>query len=428
MLGLTCGLVWPVSAQNDSNNRPPRPSAAGATSNDGPVVIDVAGRVGPAGEARWERQAASGWAEALRETAGNRGTTSFLAWARARPVGVAPAQLEAIRRTERWLIAARRAAIALDERTALSALGLAVRALEADAAVPGVAAWLAEAHLAMAVVAAQAGRDALFEAALERAAIFDGGRVLRAAEAPPAVVARAEAVLRGVATRPRGRFVVRSTPAGASVFVDDRLQGETPLEVQVPTGRHVLRLEAPGQVPFGTLIDVFEGTRAPIVASLAATETFRLAEKAAARSAAGDLAGVLEVLAALGPAAPEVWWVRARGDRAVVARCDARGCEGPIRVEGAPGSWPARSPSRWAHAAAATAHARSLAWLDARLGTLASSPMPRAMPPRRRWATWLTTGVVIVGAGVAAGLTLRRSPQDALQIPVDLGGLPGGEP
>jgi hypothetical protein len=62
----------------------------------------------------------------------------------------------------------------------------------------------------------------------------------RPAPAPPA--ARASDV--------RGRIVVRSTPPGAIVRIDGRLQGETPITVRdLPLGAHTLQVARPGYVP-----------------------------------------------------------------------------------------------------------------------------------------------------------------------------------
>ena len=49
------------------------------------------------------------------------------------------------------------------------------------------------------------------------------------------------------ATRPTGRLVVQ-TRAPASVFIDGRLRGQTPLEIDsLGAGTHVLRVSAPGR-------------------------------------------------------------------------------------------------------------------------------------------------------------------------------------
>jgi hypothetical protein len=78
---------------------------------------------------------------------------------------------------------------------------------------------------------------------------------------------------RGAAAAGRAEFYgslsVESLPAGASVFLDGRLIGTTPLaSVRVPAGSHVVRLDRTGFLPWTTSIQVVSGQPVRVTASL----------------------------------------------------------------------------------------------------------------------------------------------------------------
>ncbi len=82
-----------------------------------------------------------------------------------------------------------------------------------------------------------------------------------AAGAPPRPVA-------SVGNLPGG-LIVESRPAGASVFVDGMLIGQTPLSLPgIDAGTHRIRIEATGYRPWTTTVAVVAGTRARVAASL----------------------------------------------------------------------------------------------------------------------------------------------------------------
>jgi PEGA domain len=65
----------------------------------------------------------------------------------------------------------------------------------------------------------------------------------------------------------RGRIVVRSTPSGAIVRVDGRLQGETPITIRDLTlGAHTVQVARPGFVPFSDRIVLSRATPSQTVA------------------------------------------------------------------------------------------------------------------------------------------------------------------
>jgi hypothetical protein len=66
-----------------------------------------------------------------------------------------------------------------------------------------------------------------------------------------------------------GVLVVDSRPSGASVFVDGRLAGTTPVEVSsVDAGSHALRLELDGYRRWTSAVRVVAGERNRVTASL----------------------------------------------------------------------------------------------------------------------------------------------------------------
>lgn len=341
------------------------------------------------------------------------GTTLRAFAERVAPVDtVAPEDLRVFAQIEALLMAARRSAARLEERDALRALAGAERLAAQHLAVPGVAAWYAEVELAIAVTSSQAGMTRLADAALRRAASVDPERTVQAAEARPELVAQSREIARAVATRPRGRFMLRADAPGARAFLDDRPLGALPRAAEAPVGQHVLRVEAPGHRAYARIIDVLEGERAPVVVSLAPSEALLAARRAEAAARAGEveaLARALSAMRAQDPPQVEVLWVgEGPLDRAVRVRCDAAGCDPPARLE----------PGGAIGAAASLADA--LRWLE-------ESPLPiaDAEPPWwERWYVWAGAGAVIAAA-VAAIVALAQPQGPApLVIDIDTRGLP----
>src|SRR5262249_20886119 len=142
-----------------------------------------------------------------------------------------------------------------------------------------------------------------------------------------------------VAIAATGALAVRVNAERAQVYLDDVAQGRAPLTVRAAVGRHLLRVEAAGHRAYGTFIDVFEGTRPPL--SIApAPEPAQVAARALDRAAqSGDYAAVARATRSLKQAGGElaaVWVMELaeRGPRALLERCDAAGCFGPVRVNG----------------------------------------------------------------------------------------------
>ncbi len=117
---------------------------------------------------------------------------------------------------------------------------------------------------------------------------------------------------------PTGRLSIESEPAGAEVVVDGVVRGPTPLELELPFGRHVVRLERFGRQPGAVVAEVAAGQTGRTHLTLAAAEGEDLVEQIAVRVARGAFDGgspdALSVLAhALGVRAVVV--VEASGPR-----------------------------------------------------------------------------------------------------------------
>jgi hypothetical protein len=111
----------------------------------------------------------------------------------------------------------------------------------------------------------------LSESAFARASSLDVSRKLQAAEAPPWLVERARAAERKSAAAALTQARVEVTPAGAHLRLDGRELGAAPLELLVPSGSHVLQVDAPGYVTYASLLELGPGRRLPIQIQLAPT-------------------------------------------------------------------------------------------------------------------------------------------------------------
>jgi hypothetical protein len=105
---------------------------------------------------------------------------------------------------------------------------------------------LARAHLLAGAIYLARGRAEAARQRIQRALDLDPELAPPRDRFAPEVLAEVAAVRGAQATRPTGRLVI-GAPVPASVFIDGRLRGETPLEVEgLGQGTHVLRLSAPG--------------------------------------------------------------------------------------------------------------------------------------------------------------------------------------
>ena len=331
-----------------------------------------------------------------------------VAWANARAAALGDVRRERVepfREVEGMLVEARRESASLREGAALSLLARAEGIVADHADVPGAAAWLAEVYTAIGITAAQAGSSRLMEDALSKAATLDRTRGVRAAEAPPEVVARAEAIAGAVATRETGSFEVRASAPNARVFLDDEEIGAVPRVVRAPVGRHVLRVTAEGHLPWGRAIEVLEGRRATIDVALSPDPIVREARSLSAAARVIDPEQIASSVSAL--RGLDAAWVIHVGEapryRALFVACTARGCAEPRRLE------VDEVPIVIPRGSAGSSHVRD-AIVSGRLWVRA--PPPRTLPPEElslweRWWVW-AGAAVIVGAAVSAAIVLTR--------------------
>ena len=324
-----------------------------------------------------------------------------------------PARLDELERVEQLLTQARELAGSLHEGRALALLAQALAVAEANADLPGSSAWIAETSVAMGLVAHQAGLSELSELQFARAATLDSTRVLRAGEAPPNVIARLSEVLRSVGTRPVGTFTVRVEPvhASANVFIDDvALPGRL---VEVPAGTHVLRVEAPGYLPYGTVMNVLEGERPLVVVRLSPRPALEIALAIERSAEHTDLSAMSQSLAELeareGLAATVcVIEPSSVSDRALVHCCLPGTCLSPVRLEGED------DPITFNILSASDV----MATLDVDRAWLAAAPRFEEASWWEHWTVWVGAGAVLTSAAVALAIALAPEPEQRLQVQV----------
>jgi PEGA domain len=113
--------------------------------------------------------------------------------------------------------------------------------------------------------------DAVYEVQL--AAVDTHGHIIAAAverceicghaEVDELVVDRSAALAAKVMLlqRQAPRLALRSRPSGAAVWIDDRLVGHTPLELEVAAGEHEVRVAVPGHMPQRRRVTAVAGTQ-----------------------------------------------------------------------------------------------------------------------------------------------------------------------
>lgn len=323
--------------------------------------------------------------------------------------GATPADLRTLYAVEAALDEARRRASELDERAALAAVARAERSAPALVAMPGGRVFLAEIEITLALVAWQLGDRALAEASLARALSLDPRRRLRAADADPDLVARADALLAAIERRPREPLVVRAD-VEASVFVDDVLVGRTPLRAEVRAGEHVVRVVAPEHAPYAIRLYVTRATTLDLALSPTPAARHLVRLERALDAAAHDAAAFDEVVELLGALAAEGHVVEAalvRGDALVV--CDRGGCTAAVEADGT-GPLPERDLSpraAWATLGDPAASMRA----DRSVALRERRRRDREARVRRRRILGIAGGIVGAGVVTTVGLVARPTPE-----------------
>ena len=119
--------------------------------------------------------------------------------------------------------------------------------------------------------------------ALDPAASLDGGSF------HDTVVALFVEAQKAAEKTPTGAMTVYATPAAAAVWVDGRFRGSSPLVVEsLAEGRHYVRVERDGYLPFAAAVDVGRAQEETVQATLRPTKKLATFDELAARMATGS--------------------------------------------------------------------------------------------------------------------------------------------
>ncbi len=158
----------------------------------------------------------------------------------------------------------------VDLPVAADAYAAALVAFEQGAAAITDIAEVVDAYDKQAITLALSGESSSAKAAWERALALDPGfRV--AADAAPRVKRAFDDVARAWRKPPMGQLTVYATSGAAEVWVDGVLRGAAPLTLEVPAGRHLVRVFREGYRAWGGGIDVKKGAEATVQAALKPT-------------------------------------------------------------------------------------------------------------------------------------------------------------
>lgn len=161
----------------------------------------------------------------------------------------------------------------VDLPVAADAYGQALVAYEQGAAALTDIAEVVETFNAQATTFALQGDRESAESAWARALALDPGHRLPA-DAAPRVKKIFDAVLKTWTNPPMGQLTVYSTSGAAEVWIDGVPRGSSPLTVDVPAGRHLVRVYREGFRAWGGAVEVKKGQEATAQAALKPTKLF----------------------------------------------------------------------------------------------------------------------------------------------------------
>lgn len=199
--------------------------------------------------------------------------------------GAVPAStLERFRRVRDAIDEGWRAFVRVQVELAASRLAVARTDAEALVAYPGGAVLYADAALRLGAVLEHQGRSLDGRAAIALALALDPDRPISLAEFSPDVVAVVDSV-RTSQTRPTRPVRLTTEPAGATITVDGKELGRSPLDVDLALGQHVVVAHLPLHEPRALAIAVDASSPADIALDLAR-------DRAATRLAEGATIGL----------------------------------------------------------------------------------------------------------------------------------------
>ncbi len=100
-------------------------------------------------------------------------------------------------------------------------------------------------------------------------AMFDRRKVLDPKMFPPSMIEMFNRARASVTTAPVGMVQMKSNPPAAEVYLNGVYKGVTPLNlVKIPEGKHFIRVEMDGYLPWGKVVDFYATHEARVEATL----------------------------------------------------------------------------------------------------------------------------------------------------------------
>ena len=161
----------------------------------------------------------------------------------------------------------------VDLPVAADAYGQALVAYEQGAAAVTDIAEIVDAFDKLATTFVLQGDRAGAESAWARALAIDPGFRIEA-DAAPRVKKAFDVVLKDYRVPSLGKLTVYSTTGAAEVWIDGVPRGSSPITVEVPPGRHLVRVAREGYRTWGGAVDVKKNTEATAQAALKPTRLF----------------------------------------------------------------------------------------------------------------------------------------------------------
>lgn len=258
------------------------------------------------------------------------------------------------------------------------------------------------------------------QSAWTRALALDPGHRLPA-DATPRVKKIFDAVLKGWTNPPMGQLTVYSTSGAAEVWVDGVPRGAAPLTIDVPAGRHLVRVYREGFRAWGGAVEVKKGQEATAQAALKPTKTFAKLDELLTRLARnpdndltiGDLSRLLKadrLVLAIVATEGSVASVTGIAIDAVNGRVVGR-AEKSLPIEG---DFFGRDATRFVRDRLVTAAAERAIVVeseeDRRKSRLAGDA-EQVETPGAVIAGWVLTGVAVVPLGLGVGLGIATLSQ-----------------
>jgi hypothetical protein len=269
------------------------------------------------------------------------------------------------------------------------------------------------------------------ESAWTRALALDPGHRLPA-DAAPRVKKIFDGVLKSWTNPPMGQLTVYSTSGAAEVWVDGVPRGAAPLTIDVPAGRHLVRVYREGFRAWGGAVEVKKGQEATAQAALKPTKAFAKLDELLTRLArnpdndvtVGDLSRLLKVdrmVIAVVATEGSVAAVTGVAVDAVNGRVVGR-AEKSLPIEG---DFFARDTTRFIRdrlVPAAAERATVVESEEDRRKTRLAGDAEQVETPGAVIAGWVLTGVAVVPLGLGIGLgiaTLNQSEAYRSRTQVD---------